>query len=262
MSETLSIPILNMVLFLSVILVPAGILHLRKSNLGKELIIGVIRMAVQLTFIGVYLQFLFEKNNPFFNILWVLIMVVIANMTIIKRAGLKRRFLFWASGVGLLASISVVGVLLLLTVGVKPIYDAPYLIPMIGMLMGNALQGNVISLERFYSSLKSDRDIYELMLFNGSSKLEALTPFINRSLSAAVSPAVAGMMTMGLVSLPGMMTGQILGGTVPIEAIKYQIVIMGAIFLTLFFSVFFNLICTPLVTFTPYGILKSNIFRD
>lgn len=152
--------------------------------------------------------------------------------------------------------------ILLVTVGVTPLYDAPYLIPMIGMLMGNALQGNVISLERFYSSLKSDRDIYELMLFNGVSRWEAITPFINQALSAAISPAVAGMMTIGLVSLPGMMTGQILGGTVPIEAIKYQIVIMGAIFLTLFFSVFFNLLLTPLVTFTSYGVLRNDIFRE
>lgn len=259
--ETHVIPVSNLLLFSSLILLPILFLKLRKLTLWSELAVSVIRMVVQLLFIGFYLQFLFEKNSALLNILWVSIMILIANATIIKRAGLRRRVLFLSSWAGTLLATSFVGTALLFTVGATPLYDAPYLIPLIGMILGNSLQGNVIALERFYSSLRENRKLYELQLFNGASHYEALTPFINRALLAALSPAVGGMMTMGLVSLPGMMTGQILGGTIPMEAIKYQIAIMIAIFLSVFISILLNLFITPRVTFTRGGVLRSDIFR-
>ncbi len=261
MSETVSIPTFNLVLFMLLTLIPAAVLFIRKLPIWKEVIIAVLRMAVQLSLIGFYLQFLFKYNSPVLNIAWVLVMICIANMTIIKRVGLRRRLLFFSTGIGIFISTSLVGVTLLLTVGIRPLYDAHYLIPLIGMILGNTLQGNVIALERFYSSLRSEQKLYELLLFNGASNYEALTPFMNNALTAAISPAVGGMMTTGLVALPGMMTGQILGGTVPIEAIKYQIVIMAAIFLAIFLSIILNLLITPRITFNAYGVLKSDIYQ-
>ncbi len=262
MGETLVIPVSNIVIFIAIALLPMFILIKRKIPLWKDLIISIFRMVVQLIGIGIYLQYLFEINSLWLNCVWVLIMMIIANATIIKRAGLRRRVIFATSFLSIFISTLSVGVLLLLTVGVTPLYDAPYMIPMVGMILGNSLQANIIALDRFYSSIRNEKDIYELYLFNGATRSEALRPFINRALTAAISPAIAGMMTIGLVSLPGMMTGQILGGTVPVEAIKYQIVIMVAIFLGLFFSVLLNLTFSPLVTFNAYGQVKNDIFRD
>lgn len=261
MAEALPIPVINIVIFLLCFFLPVAVLLSRKIPLAKDLLMSVGRMILQLGFMGYYLQVLFDKNSLPLTCLWLLVMVGVANITILQRAGLRRRLLLATTGCGLLLATGLVSVALLLTVGAVPLYDARYLIPMVGMILGNSLQGNVISLERFYSSLRNDRDIYEMALFNGAPRYRALAPFINQSLTAAISPSIGGMMAMGLVSLPGMMTGQILGGTLPIEAIKYQIVIMAAIFLTLFFSVLFNLLLTPLVALTPYGILRTDIFR-
>ena len=261
MSDVHEIHFINLVFFVSLFLLPAIVLRWRGISLAGDLLLSVGRMTLQLVFMGLYLQVLFEKNSLLLTSLWLFIMIFIANITILKSAGLKRRFLFFSTGAGLLSSVFIVTLGLLLTVGVTPWYDARYLIPMVGMTLGNSLQGNVIALERFYSSLQNDRDIYEMSLFNGASRFQALTPFVNQSLSSAIAPSIAGMMTMGLVFLPGMMTGQILGGTIPIEAIKYQLVIMAAIFLTLFFSVLFNLVVAPFVTITPYGMLREEIFR-
>ncbi len=262
MGETLVIPFSNIALFISLALIPMVILFSRKIKLWKDLIVSIFRMVLQLIGIGIYLQYLFEINSIWLNGIWVLLMMIIANATIIKRAGLRRRVIFPTSFLSILISTSTVGILLLLSVGVTPLYDAPYMIPMVGMILGNSLQGNIIALDRFYSSIRNEKDIYELYLFNGATRGEALRPFINRALTAAISPAIAGMMTIGLVSLPGMMTGQILGGTVPVEAIKYQIVIMVAIFLALFFSVLLNLTLSPRVTFNAYGQVNSDVFRD
>jgi len=261
MGETLLIPIPNIILFIAITLIPLLILIKRKLTLWKDLSISIFRMVLQLVGIGIYLQYLFEQNSPWLNGLWVLLMMIIANATIIKRAGLRRRVLFPISFVSILLSTSLVGAVLLISVGVTPLYDAPYLIPMIGMILGNSLQANIIAMDRFYSSLRDEKDLYELYLYNGATRSEALRLFTNRALTAAISPAIAGMMTIGLVSLPGMMTGQILGGTVPVEAIKYQIVIMIAIFLSLFFSVLLNLILSPRVTFNSYDLVRYDIFR-
>lgn len=261
MPDVVTIPIINIVLFLLCFLLPVLVLRYRKIAFAKDLLVSVVRMVVQLVFMGLYLQVLFDKNSFVLTFAWLLLMVGVANVTILQRAGLRRRLLFASTGFGLLVAIGIVTAALLLTVGAVPIYDARYVIPMVGMILGNSLQGNVIALERFYSSLRNDRDVYEMALFNGASRFQALAPFVNQSLSAAISPAIGGMAAMGLVSLPGMMTGQILGGTVPIEAIKYQIVIMAAIFLTLFFSVLVNLLLTPFVALNPYGLLRSDIFR-
>jgi len=261
MGDTLLIPISSVLLFLSLLFIPALIISVRSLRLAKDLLVSVLRMIVQLMLVGVYLQFLFEKNSPVITILWVIVMVIIANSAIIQRAGLKRRILFLPAFAASLIVTAVVSVLMLLTVGVTPLWDAPYLIPLVGMVLGNVLQGNVIALDRFYASLKKERSLYELMLFNGASRNEALAPFRERAVRAAISPAIGGMMTMGLVSLPGMMTGQILGGTIPIEAIKYQLVIMTAVFLSLFFSIVVNLMVTPLRSFTHYSVLKSDLFQ-
>lgn len=261
MSDAHEIDIVNLILFMLLFFVPVIILLQRNIPYAKDLLVSVVRMVVQLVFMGLYLQVLFEKNSLLLTSAWLFMMVIVANITILQRAGLKRRFLFVSTGVGLLVSTFIVTLGLLFTVGATPWYDARYLIPMVGMVLGNSLQGNVIALERFYSSLQNERDIYEMSLFNGASRFKALAPFINQALSSAISPSIGGMMTMGLVSLPGMMTGQILGGTMPIEAIKYQLVIMAAIFLTLFLSVLFNLLVTPLVTLTPFGMLRREVFR-
>ena len=106
------------------------------------------------------------------------------------------------------------------------VFSVQYLIPIMGILMGNMLGANVIALNTFYSHLRRENTFYYYMLGNGATVSEALSPFIKQALVRAFSPVIANMAVMGLVALPGTMIGQILGGSTPDVAIKYQMMII------------------------------------
>ena len=214
--ETLDLGLPQMALLLGMVLVPwlgLGLIGLRMSG---QIGLGILRMILQLGLIGVYLKTLFTLNNPWLNGLWILVMLVVADLTILRRAGLRRRLFFLATFAAVTLSVLFSAAYLILLVIRPPLfYDAHYLVPLTGMILGNCLQGNVIALERFYSALRKNESEYLTYLLLGASRWEAVRPYLREAVYAAINPTVAGMATMGLVSLPGMMTGQILGGASP-----------------------------------------------
>ena len=141
------------------------------------------------------------------------------------------------------------------------IFSSRYIIPLEGMILGNLLKCNIIGIDRFFSEVRKRKDEYILYVSLGANHNEALKPFWNSAYRAAVKPQLAALSTMGLVALPGMMTGQMLGGSDPVEAVKYQILIMLAIFASASFSVFLNLYYSKKIVFDPFGRVRDNIFR-
>ena len=105
-----------------------------------------------------------------------------------------------------------------------------------------------------------DENLYFYKLSLGATKFEALLPFAKQSFIAALNPTIATMATMGIVSLPGMMTGQILGGSVPLVAIKYQIAIMVAILASTVLSILLSLVFTLRISIDKSGVLKKDYF--
>ena len=105
-------------------------------------------------------------------------------------------------------------------------YQPQYTIPMLGMILGNTLNGITLGLDSFLAAIVSKRDIIEARLCLGASRWEAALPEIREAIRVGMIPTINAMMIVGLVSLPGMMTGQLLSGTEPLQAVKYQIVIM------------------------------------
>ena len=122
------------------------------------------------------------------------------------------------------------------------IFDARYFIPISGMIMGNMLSANVIALNSYKNNFERERQLYIYRLANGATYQEANTPFIKGALIQSFNPTIASMAIMGLISLPGTMTGQILGGSSPDIAIKYQIMLMSSIFVASFISVLITLL--------------------
>lgn len=178
-------------------------------------------------FIGVYLRFLFEWNNPFINFLWVIIMVGVAAETAVTRTRLKRHILMIPVSVGFLVTVVLVGLYFLgFVLRLDNIFSAQYFIPIFGIIMGNMLGVNVIGLNTYYAGLKREQQLYYYLLGNGATRSEATAPFIRQALIKAFSPGIANMAVTGLVALPGTMIGQILGGSSPHVAIKYQIMIV------------------------------------
>jgi putative ABC transport system permease protein len=128
------------------------------------------------------------------------------------------------------------------------------------MLLGNSLRGNIVGISTFYESIRKDARKYLYLLALGASQAEALLPYLRKSVQLALKPTLATMATMGIVALPGMMTGVILGGASPEVAIKYQIMIMIAIVVSTIISVVLTILMTMRVCFNRYGVLRRDIF--
>jgi len=211
----------------ALMLLPLAILFHLRIGVVRDVLIGLFRMTVQLVLVGLYLKYVFQLNNPFVSLLWVAIMLVVANLSILGKAGLKRGPFFWRSLAGMAGStLYASGWFILVAIRPEPLYDARYMVPIIGMILGNCLRSNVLSLERFYSGIRKNENEFTTHLMLGATLREATLPYLRDAVKAAVNPSIATMATMGIVSLPGMMTGQILGGSPPMEAAKYQLMIL------------------------------------
>ena len=242
------------------LLIPISIFALYRLKLVGKTVSAVLRMTVQLSLVGLYLKYLFEWNNFWLNCAWVLVMLVAANLNILKQAGLSiRSFLPGTLSATGIATILVVGVFLALVVRPEPVYDARYLVPITGMLLGNCLRANIVGLERFFSSVRENQKEFMTYLYLGASLQEACLPHLHKALRAALVPHISTMATLGIVSLPGMMTGQILGGGNPVVAIKYQLAIMVAILSTSALGVFLNLRVGMHVAFDEFHRLRTDI---
>ncbi|MGF1680359.1 ABC transporter permease [Photobacterium minamisatsumaniensis] len=255
MADTLSISSWALAGFYLLYLIPLFLFQRWQLGLGRTLVSAALRMTVQLAVVGLYLQTLFEFQNPWLNSLWLTIMVGVAGLSICRRSGVKIKVILPAVIAGQVAAMLVVLPLMLAgVIQADPWWQAQYLIPVAGMLLGNCLAANVLALERWYSGLKDRHDEYQFYLAMGAKKPER--PFIQTAVKAALAPQLASMTTLGIVSLPGMMTGQILGGTEPLLAVKYQLVIMVAIFVSATLSVVTSLTLASRSAFNAYGQLK------
>ncbi len=241
--------------------IPLGLmLWLRLPMVGQTLI-AVIRMTLQLLFVGFYLQFVFDLNNLWVTGAWALMMILVADVSIARGCGLRLSRLAGGLFLALLAG-TVIPLLffVLLVVQGPAALDAQYLIPICGMILGNCLRADIIGIRTFYESLRTHEKAYLLTLAQGASLKEALFPFIRDACQAALAPTVATMSTIGLVSLPGMMTGVILAGGNPMTAIRYQIAIMIAIFAGTALTVILAIWLTAFNNFTARGTMDRRLF--
>ncbi len=210
--------------------------YLEKLKVEKDIAISYLRMSVQLFLAGFVLIYVFKLDSPLVNIVIFLFMIFFASRIVVERSGVKLKnaavFIF----ISILASSSVVLVVLLFGIIHLKSLNARYFIPLAGMVVGNSMNSTAIGIERFFSKIKDNRERIEDLLGLGALEEEALM-FVRRdALKAALLPVLASASGMGVVFLPGMMTGQILSGVVPTQAVFYQIVIVIAICLTVCLS--------------------------
>lgn len=244
------------------LLIPLSILlWLRVPQVGS-MVIGAVRMTVQLLFVGFYLKLVFAWNNAWINIAWIVAMIVIADVSIARGTELRLSKLALPLFGALLAGTLIplfyfVGVLLR---GIE-MFDARYVIPVGGMILGNCLRADIIGIRRFYAAIRTGEKEYLQRLADGAQRREATRPYLRHTLQEALAPTLAMMATTGLVSLPGMMTGVILAGEDPMTAIMYQIAIMIAIFTGTSITVLLAVLLSERVCFDGWGVLKKDVFR-
>ena len=207
-----------------------GALSLALSlNLERQLLIAAARMVVQLILVGLVLTTLFSLVSPFWTTVAALAMVAFAGREVMARQ--ERRLTGgWGYGLGtgcMLFAAGLVTIFALATqVSPDPWYHPRYAIPLLGMVLGNTMTGISLGLHTLTSTLVRERSAVEARLMLGGSRQEALLPVTRTAMKAALMPIINSMAATGLVSLPGMMTGQILAGANPEEAVKYQLLVM------------------------------------
>lgn len=243
-------------------LFPLAIILWLRVPMMKPLAWALLRMTLQLMLVGIYLRFLFTLDHAAVNLAWLLIMVGVADASVLSGSGLRLRHmgggLFIAITVGTLVPVLVFtgGILRL-----PRLLEAQYLIPIAGMVLGNCLRADIVGLRAFYGAMRKNRNACRQCLAQGATLHEMVRPWFRDALDAALAPTVATMATIGLVSLPGMMTGVILAGADPFTAIKYQLAIMIAIFAGTALTVFLAIWLTLRRGFDAYGNLNEKIFR-
>lgn len=209
------------------VLVAIGLSAARGLGLERDLAMATVRTFVQLLAIGQVLGFVFATASPAMILGILMLMLVVAAWTV---AGRQRRPTHTLRAL-VLASLTIgCGLTLLLAteliLQITPWYNPYYLIPLMGMVIGNSLNSATLAVERLESDLRSGRDQVEALLALGATSRQAARLPVRSAMKAAMIPIINSMMVVGLVSLPGMMTGQILGGSSPVVAIKYQVLIM------------------------------------
>ena len=261
MNEAFEISIVKLGFYLLLFIIPILFFRFLKLKFTKDLIIAIVRMVAQLTLVALYLEYIFKLNNPLINVGWVLLMIIVANTAVIKQGGLSVSKIFFYTFPAYLITALIIFASLIILFNIEILLSARYLIPLIGMVLGNILRSNVVGIDRFYSELDKREHEYIHYISLGAKPAEAVKPFLREAFRAAAAPQIATMSTIGLVSLPGMMTGQILGGSSPVTAIKYQIVIMTAIFVAVTISVFLAIYFSQRAAFDEYSRLDRRIYK-
>jgi putative ABC transport system permease protein len=220
-------------------------------------------MVVQLLFVGVYLAVVFRLDRPWLTLLWLIVMIVVADLSVIKGCGLRLRRIGPPLFIALLAGTLLPMLYFTGVVLARPnTLEAQYAIPLGGMVLGNCLRADIVGLSRFFDSLKSSEKPYLQSLAQGATLAEALRPYLRDAFQAALAPTVATIATIGLVFLPGMMTGVILAGADPIQAVKYQMVIMLAILSGTALTLWLALLLARRTAFNRYGLLDERVFTN
>ncbi len=200
-----------------------------RLKLEKQLFIASLRTTLQLLLIGYILRFVFAYANLGYVFIIAMFMLLVAGREVTARQHRRvRGWSGWLLGTGALfvSSLTVTLFALIVIIGNKPWYAPQYAIPLLGMLIGNTMNGVALSMDRLTEGLWQQRQVIEQRLLLGQKSDEAVREIRQAAMRSGMIPIINSMAAAGIVSLPGMMTGQILSGTEPVVAVKYQILIM------------------------------------
>ena len=201
-----------------------------RLGLARQIIWSSFRMAIQLAFLGLVLKQIFELSSVSPVIILAGVMTVIAGVTAVRRIDHRYPSIYATAIFSVWASTWIVmAVTILLIVRPQPWHSPQVVIPLLGMVLGNSLTGISLGLDRFLSELRNRRGEVETFLTLGATRWESCRDVFAAATRTAMIPILNTMSVAGIVSIPGMMTGQLLAGAPPIQAVQYQIMIMFVI---------------------------------
>ncbi len=214
--------------FSALLLLVVGILGLvLRLDTEKKLAIAAVRTVLQLTLLGVVLKWVFEVQAWWLATAMVGSMIVNASVAAVKRTNRRYKGI-WLSGLGsiTLSTVFTTSVVIAVVIPIRPWYEPQYIIPLAGMILGNSLTGLGLCLDTLMRDFDEKREEIEAWLALGATSWEACQGYVRGAIRTGMIPILNSMTVVGLVSIPGMMTGQILAGTPPEHAVRYQIIVM------------------------------------
>lgn len=221
---------LDLLLVAALILVNAGVSLALQLGLERRLLVAAVRSVVQLSLLGVVLTWVFRREGWIAVALLMLFMIVMAGFEAVRRTS-HRVAGGWGLGLGVMAASSLLvtfyGILAVLRV--DPWYEPRYIVPILGMILGNTLNGISLGLETALEGFRRDRAEVEVLLAHGLAPAEASRDVTRRAVRVGMIPILNSMVAVGIISIPGMMTGQILAGQDPSHAARYQLFILFSI---------------------------------
>ncbi len=222
MNGTNDISITSLLISSSLVLVTLVFSYWQRLKLEKEIVISVVRAVVQLVIVGYVLEYVFGFKNPVFTTLLLLFMIVNASYNAAKRGkAIKKGFVI--SLLSITAGTVITLTILVLSKIIK--YEPYQIIPVSSMIVSNAMVALGLCYKQIASDFKNKRDEVETKLSLGADILPSSIEIIRDSIKTGMQPTIDSAKTLGIVSLPGMMTGLILAGASPLEAIKYQLMV-------------------------------------
>lgn len=212
----------------TLLVVAAGVVSFAlRLGIERRLAVAAVRTVIQLGLLGLILERVFSLRHPVVIVGILVLMTVFAAREAAGRTSRAYRGIIVDAWLAMAVScFAVGGVVTQVVVGVEPWYEPRYVIPLIGMILGNSLTGIALGLDRFLDHLSARHAEVELRIAFGATRREALATPLRDAVRTGMVPIINSMAAAGIVSLPGMMTGQILAGSPPLQAVAYQIVVM------------------------------------
>ncbi len=227
MSGALEIGYLQLALALGFVLLAGGASLWLKLGLGRDILVGSLRTFAQLFLMGYVLIYVFGLQTPWPVLAIFAGMIFFAARIVTGRVKQHGVPVFWPIFLSMLLSYMVVSYLVVgVVVASDPWWLPRYFLPLGGMVVGNSMNAMALSVERLFSEVRNRSAEVETLLCLGADPREATAAMFSEAVRAGMIPSINSMMGVGLVFIPGMMTGQILAGADPLSAIKYQIVVM------------------------------------
>jgi putative ABC transport system permease protein len=226
-SSILSLSTTDLVLAFGFVLVTLALSLYRRLGLGRELGIGAARTLLQLLLVGYLLRYVFALNLWYVVVAILIIMVLVAGGIANQRQIHRFRGLYpITTGTIFIVSLVTLAILTWTIINVRPWYEPRYIIPLAGLVIGNAMNGAALAANRLTGEMRNRRAKVEATLCLGGTPQQATQQVVRETMRAAMIPTINSLMSVGIVHLPGVMTGQLLSGTSPLTAVKYQILIM------------------------------------
>ena len=246
MNNVIELDVIDLALALGIIGIAIALSLWQKLGLETKFMFGAGRALLQLLIVGYVLDLVFALHNWFAVLIVLLFMLSVAAITARNRIDKQRPGLLPIVWLSLIASTGLTVAYIIVAIVQPPVwYEPQYLIPLTGMLLGNAMNSASLAGDRLINAIKQNYREIETHLCLGATPKQAIFNYQKEAIRTGLIPTLNTMMVVGLVTLPGMFTGQVLAGTDPLNAASYQILILFAIALT-------NLIATFLITESLY----------